>query len=238
MSDNHSDPLAQQETSIETLEIPSGPPPRSRAAVVGFWMALVLLIPWVGMMGLRIAGLQKMPLATYAGTAAALAASVLGVVGIIRTRRRQRRGRGLAITAVILGLIGAGLQLLVGTAVYQQILCMRQSKAAISLLRTPTSELEKAAERWHDMAASARFQVAVTPEELADWLAGVVAEHGQLQSEQQMRSRQIVEGTSYVFTYNGQFVNGAARVVILVGMDKGRPRVDDIRVSDSSPMPR
>lgn len=236
MSDNITDPLAHGSIPDSALEIPTGPPPRSRAAVVGFLMSLVLLLPWVGIVGFRFLGLQKMPLATYAGTAAAISASVLGVVGIVRTRRRRLRGRGLAITAVVLGLIGAVLQLGIGMAVYLQFVCMRQSKAAITLLMTPSAELTDAAEKWHERAASARFQVAVTPEELAHWLEGVISEHGQLQSEERVQTRQFVEGSSYVFTFNGQFVNGAARVVILVGMDKGRPKVDDIRVSGSSPL--
>jgi hypothetical protein len=204
--------------------------------MVGFLLSLAMLFPWAGVVGLRIFGLQKMPLATYAGTAAALVASILGILGIVRTVRRRSRGRGMAIAAVILGLIGAVMQLGTGPVLHQRLVCMRHGKAALSLLRTPTSDLSAASANWHKKAASIRFQVAITPQELEEWLAGVVAEHGQLQSEVPLRSRQTMEGSAHVFTYNGQFVNGAARVVIFVGLDNGRPKVDDIRVSDSSPL--
>ncbi len=233
---NH-DPFESETTAEAAALIESARPPRSKAAVVAFVVALVLVLPLTPVMAVAWGGMKALLPATIGAAAAALAAAILGVVAIFRCRGRRRRGRGLAIAAIPIGLAAAFLELVVGVGIHQLSVSTAISRKAVLVLKSPSSALTKNAADWYDKLASKRFKATVKPEEFEAWVASIIDERGQLQNFKPAQGAGVHrEGSAAVFKFIGQFVNGGAPIEVHVGMDDGRAKIDDIRVGGSSPL--
>ena len=227
---------APTDPAPEELLALDGRPPRSTAALVALLLALVLIFPWVWIVGLKVAGLDGVPPATLIGALGGLAAVALGVVGILRTAGRKRRGMGMAIAAIPLGLLAAVSQFGIGTAFHHMATSQQHATKALELFKTPGDQLDDAAKSWYDEVASARFRVSVSQEELRTWLQGVLDQYGQLQSWK--RDGNPKPGReALLMRFQGQFVNRGAVIDVYVGLENdGSLGVDNIRVGGSSPL--
>lgn len=228
-------PLPANMTAEMMLD--SAVPPRSWAAWGGFLLAVLLLAPWVALAFRGLMGNRGLVVGGLIGFAGGLLASILGIVGIFRTRKRRRRGRGVAITAIPLGLAGGCLQFLLGFLIFGVQAMTAQGKVAVKVLTSPTSELTTRAEEWRNDLGTEKFQDDVTAEQLAGWLESVIETHGQLQSTK-VNARDAFGSERGVTLYKvtGQFVNDSAPIELVMRFEKGLdPRLDDIRVDGSSP---
>lgn len=209
---------------------------KSRACWIGFALAILTFLPLAGLLAWRLAGPSFIRPAAMLAALVALAAVGLGVIGIFRTRRKRRRGRVLAIFAILLGLCGAGGQVIFGQLLYMILQGMDTGKVAVRIFRTPVGEAHAAAEKWYDQFGSEAFRAAVSKEDFAQWVAATISEYGQLQSSDAPKSIGQRRGNAFIARFTGRFVNGIERVEVAIGFDKqGKPVVEDIRVGESSP---
>jgi hypothetical protein len=187
----------------------------------------------------RVGGAAAVLPSSAVAAAAALLAVILGALGTVRTARKRLRGRGLAIAAIPLGLIGAGGQAVLGYGSHLMVSTLQQSRLAIDVLKTSDAALQDSASQWHEQLASARFRTEVSAEEFEAWLKSLLEQHGQLQNATPLKGRNAFrpEGSTILLRYTGEFTNGVAGIEVLVGMDTGQPLIEDIRVGGSSPLP-
>ena len=173
---------------------PSRPRPMSSAAAGGFVCSLILCVPLLTQ----------------------LLGGVLGIVGIARTSGGRQRGRGLAIAAVgisVVGLvlwIGAGLFGLWGweimhTGVPFEELLRDDSPANITQLR--------------DECFSARLALAVDEQAWADYVQQVRDEYGTLQSA-------TFDSKPVTTTPGGQGIIVHRRVLFTKETDESRASID------------
>jgi hypothetical protein len=213
---------------------------RSWVATTGFVLAVVLLAPWVPFAFRAFLGVPGLAVGAVVGFIGGLLAAACGIIGIIRTRRTRRprrKGRVLAIVATPLGVLCGLVQLAIGLTSYGLISVKTHGDLAVELFRSPSGDVAERAREWHEELASARFQAAVKPEELAGWLSEVLAQHGQLQSAT-ANPKQMFGGErgATVYRMSGQFVNGTVPIEMVVGFEETtKPRIDDVRVAGSSP---
>lgn len=230
-----SSPIAtNQSATDDDLELlQSGPARRSKAAVWGFILALVTAPPVAGLIAWRYGSADHILSASALTAAAGLVAAILGVIGILRTRRKVRRGRWLAIAAVVIGLLGGGCQILSGQFTYMLYLGLSTSRSTVRVLRTPRDQTATAADQWYDQFASTAFQKALPRDRFEAWLAAIISDHGQLQSQQLMQPIVKPRGNAQSYRYQARFVNGTAIVEVVVGFENSKAKVENLRVGDT-----
>jgi hypothetical protein len=197
-----------------------GKPPTSKAAVAGLVSSLVVCIPVLSpLLGL-----------------------VLGIVGILNTRGGRLGGRGLAIAAVVIAVVGAGLQGVVGVGSYYGYRVLRDgmqlAEDSIAPLRASVTRLEEFAPKAYALS-SARFQQKVSQEQFNEWLKEVLGKHGQLQSFAPGQPPIEKSDSPDTLTLHllGKFLNGTAAIDFKIAIGGDRVEFDDIRVEGDSPLP-
>ncbi len=195
-----------------------GPPPLATTALIGFIASLVVCFPVFQIVGL-----------------------ILGIVGIVVTAGGKRRGRGLAIAAIPISLlVMAGQGLLIYFVVYF-IHEMKQFPPPVeAAFRASSTRIPEAAADAYEWS-SARFRQEVSPEQFAEWVAGIVQKHGQLQEAEFVQPSWMEKppvGETLILHRTGRFVNGTAAIDIEIAREgKGIDfRFDDIRVDGESPL--
>jgi hypothetical protein len=196
-----------------------GRPPTSKAAVTGLVSALLACVPVLS----PVLGL------------------VFGVVGIRNTRGGRMGGRGLAIAAVVVAIVGAGLQGVAGAVVYYGYRMTRDSmqmaRAAVEPLKVSVTRVEEEAPKAYVLTSNA-FRRKVSQEQFNDWLKEVLGRHGQFQTFRRGQ-RPIGTDTEGMLSLHviGEFLNGEAAIDFRITFTDGRPELDDIRVEGHSPIP-
>ena len=244
------DPMSEEKTDLNVLDnledenrsndalLDAGLPPRSSAALLGFILALVLLIPWVPWLFRNYGGNDYLVIGGLVGMAGGTLAAICGIIGIFRTKRRIRRGRGLAIAAIPIGVVAAVLQIAVALGVYFVLGNIDFGNEAVTVLKTPRAELSERAQEWYSLHTSKSFQSAVTAEKFESWLSSILEERGQMQSFKiNPRGAAGIKGTkgSAPLAFQGKFVSGSTSVVLLITMDGTDRKVDDILVGGATP---
>lgn len=209
MSQSPSDTLSPT-TTDETLLAGDQRPPWSFVAITGFVLSFLLPLAPLGVL--------------------------LGIVGIFRTRGR-RRGMGLSIASIPIGLVVSGFTTLTIFAVWMLTTLGNDASSAtrgcLSISRNAVSE---AAAEYYERF-SPRFQVVVSSDEFEAWLTEVLTQHGALQTLRPTKTNIITKTPDgYAFSFTGEFVNGAARVLVTMGMNDMAPEIDDIEVDGLSAM--
>jgi hypothetical protein len=224
---------------LSDAELLAGENRRNGLAVLAFIIALVFLLPWAPLVAQASAGVHAIPPATWAATGAGVLAAFLGIVAVVITGRRQQRGRGFAIAAIPIGLLGALVNFAFGYTTYTMVLVYTHSQAAVKVLSVTDSTFAERSASWYNDMASERLRAEVSLEDFRAWLAKVVDVRGQLQkAERDQRTMPKREDTAVRVRYNGRFVNGGAPIDVWIGFDKGKPKVDDLKVDGSSPLDR
>ncbi len=197
-----------------------GRPPTSKAAVAALVCALPACIPVLSpLLGL-----------------------ILGIVGIRNTRAGRRGGRGLATAAVIIAIVGAGLQGVAGAWAYYayRTLVAAKELAEVTLepLKNSVVRVEELAPKAYAMG-SARFRQRVSQEQFNEWFKAVLANHGQLRTfaRGQWPPLSPHGDDTVVLHMVGSFLQGPAAIDLRIAVGGDRAELDDIRVEGVSPIP-
>ncbi len=241
------DPMPEETTELNAIAtlngsddalLESGLPPRSTVALLGFILALVFLVPWVWWLFLNCGGTDYIEKGGQAGMAGGVLAALLGIIGIFRTKRRIRRGRGLAIAAIPIGVVGAFFQITVALGVDFVLGNIDFGNDAVTILKTPQAEITERAQEWYSQRTSKSFQTEVSVEKFESWLSSIIEERGQMQSFKiNPRGAVGIKGTrgAVPIAFQGKFVSGSTSVVLLITMDGTDRKVNDILVGGASP---
>lgn len=193
---------------------PYRPPPWSAAAIGGFVLSLLGFLGITAVLGL-----------------------IFGIVGISRTGGGRRRGRGLAIAAIPISVVTAGL----GGVLFIGILFVTHAaeipRKLQSALALDSSSLPAAADILRGMG-SPKFNEEVSTETLQAWITQINAKHGKLTSAS-LDTQQMVSDTpdsATCLNVKGKFVNGPAAIRLIFNREEAWSlRIDDIEIGGSSP---
>lgn len=204
--DTQMPPPVPEEVGIDYVD-PYAPRPYSKIAIAGLVVSLVACVPLIP---------------TVLGV-------IFGLIGIGKTGPDRLRGRGLAIGAIVVGLlVGVG-QGVLGYAGYQSLRIMINAKQwLLAEMQDPHSG-DTAAMQNLRKCSTAEFNKAVTEARLKEWVEAVTAKHGRLQDIK--ASRRNIENTPTGLTMfmEGHFAKGIAEIELLT---EGQwSRLDNVAVA-------
>ena len=142
----------------------------------------------------------------------------------------------MAIAAIVLGIIGGVLQGGAGTLLVRVGTLRLAGLDAVRILSLSPTDVHDSAGRWYDSIASADFRGAVTREGFEAWVNRTMSSFGKLQDQRVLPKLRRTRTGRIEMRLQGQFANGTKPIeVVLAVQGQQRPRIDDIRVGDSSP---
>jgi hypothetical protein len=165
---------------------------------------------------------------------------ILGIVGILDTRGGRRRGMGLAIAAIPISLIIAGVTVAGFLFVGKMGLEFLEFPARVQLaFQTGGTSHKTVAENLKNLASD-DFKQAVSDEKLADWLRIISEKHGTLTEIEALqpggKPPQQKGQTEIALDAKGKFVNGTVPVIITLSLQNPlKPKLNDIEIDGSSP---
>lgn len=148
---------------------------------------------------------------------------ICSIVALVSTSGGKARGRGLAITSMIVapalgGLEAAGLLWMVNRIVQMKA----PAEAVVELFKSSSDQLPAEAGGLYDRWLSAEFKQQVAPERFKEWCQRAAEKHGRLvegdvNDARQPRRRGSGPRLEFTVDIPVKFVNGASTVTVDVG---------------------
>ncbi len=160
---------------------------------------------------------------------------LLGIIGIFHTSKGRRRGMGLSIAAIPVGIIVSVLIAAFVGSIYVVMLTRNTSRSSLDVLRTSQVRVAESTSEFYEKFASKRLKANVDEATFSAWLGKVVAEHGSLQRYATPPLWMEPHGQEVQFNFDGEFVNGSARISVVAAVtNEMNVEIDDIEVDGVS----
>ena len=150
----------------------------------------------------------------------ALAGLVLGVFAIFATGPGKARGRGFAISALVISTLNGLLFVMMYTALFAVLQFAGANMARVKAILSTDAGLSEKADAWLTAVATPEFRESVSVADLTRWAAAVRAKHGSLIELTPAGNERLQRGyQDLAINLEGRFVNGTAPVRLVIRVE-------------------
>jgi len=160
---------------------------------------------------------------------------LFGLIGLFTTSGARRKGRGLAIAALIIGVLWGSTCYFLGYGAYRAGKFFLALTADVGQMLQTGTFAPADADRILARIGTNELTAAVHGEDVVAWIAAVKAKHGSFREiVPNAAGSQQLGGNKAAVDFTGKFVNGEANIRVVFVTDGMQMRVDDIEVGGIS----